>query len=365
MNDELLYRVALTFVKHVGPVTGRSLIEHFGDAKSVFNATLKDLKHVSGMNETKVKAFKEGIVFTRAEKELTYLLKHNVRTVWYADTNYPERLRLCTDAPLLMYYRGNTGFNVPKVIAIVGTRKSTEYGTKITEELIEGLSTQKDILIVSGLADGVDTKAHRAALANNIPTVGVLGHGHDMMYPANNKNLAKEMQINGGVLTEYPSETIADKGNFPARNRIVAGMSDVTVVVESDVKGGAMITAKIAGSYNRDVAAFPGRVGDKHSSGCNELIRTNIAAMITKADDLLELMNWGNAKPKTVQKQLFLSLSSEEKALLDCLAENDAVHADELYHKTGLGSSQLAATLLQLEMQGLVKALPGKMYRAN
>ena len=218
------------------------------------------------------------------------------------------------------------------------------------------------MIIISGLADGIDTIAHKAAIRNNIPTIGVLGHGHDMMYPANNRSLAKEMHEKGGVLTEYVSDSIVGPENFPMRNRIVAGMSDVTVVIESDIKGGALITARIASSYNRDVAAYPGRVNDKRSSGCNELIRTNVAAMITKPDDLLEIMNWGKPKQKTVQKQLFINLSPEEKMLMDYLATKDAVHSDELYHNTGMNSSQLAATLLQLEMQGLIKAMPGKMY---
>lgn len=365
MSDDLLYKLALTFVKYVGPVTGKLLIDHFGDAKSIFHATLKDLKHVSGMNETRVKEFRDENVIKKAEMELTYLYKHNVRALWYTDSDYPERLRLCTDAPLLMYYKGCASLNAVKVIAIVGTRKCTEYGRKLTEDLVESLGAQKELLILSGLADGIDTFVHRAALSNGIPTVGVLGHGNDIMYPVHNKGLAAEMQLQGGVLTEYPSGTNADKGNFPARNRIVAGMSDVTVVVESDVKGGALITAKIASSYNRDVVAFPGRVGDKRSGGCNELIRTNIAAMITKADDLLELMNWGKVRPRAVQNQLFVNLTIDEKRLLDYLQTKEAVHADELYHNTGMNNSQLAATLLQLEMQGLVKAMPGKMYRVS
>jgi DNA processing protein len=365
MNEELLYRLALTFVKHVGPVTGRILIEQYGSAMAVFKAPLKELKQVSGMNEQRVKGFRDEEVIHRAEQELTYIDKQHIQAVWIGDDNYPERLKACTDAPILMYYKGNGSLSTQKTIAIVGTRKSTEYGTKITEELIEGLSTLKDLTIMSGLADGIDTIAHKAALQHHISTIGVLGHGHDMMYPLNNKNLAKEMQEQGGVLTEYPSGTIADKGNFPARNRIVAGMSDITVVIESDIKGGALITARIAGSYNRDVAAYPGRVGDKRSSGCNELIRTNVAAMITKADDLLELMNWGKTKPKVAQKQLFINLSTDEKVLMDYLATKDAVHADELYHSTGMSNSQLASILLQLEMQGLVKALPGKMYRVS
>ena len=365
MNEELLYRLALTFIDDIGPIRGRALLTHYSSASAVFKAPLKELKHLPGMNEVRAKAFRNEDILLRAEQELTYIAKQNVQVLWIDDENYPSNLKSCVDAPLLMYYKGNGSLNTEKKVAIVGTRKSTEYGTKITEELVEGLSTIKDIAIISGLADGIDTIAHKAALNQHIPTIGVLGHGHDKMYPANNRSLAKDMQELGGVLTEFPSETIPGRENFPKRNRIVAGMSDVTIVVESDIKGGALITARIASSYNRDVAAFPGRVGAKRSSGCNELIRTNVAAMITKADDLLELMNWGKVKQKVVQKQLFINLSPEEKNLMDYLSAKDAVHADELYHSTGMNNSQLAATLLQLEIQGLVKALPGKMYRVS
>jgi DNA processing protein len=222
------------------------------------------------------------------------------------------------------------------------------------------------MIISSGLAHGIDAYAHKYSLQVGLPTVGVLGHGLDRVYPANNKQLAKEMTENGGLLSEFPSGTLPDRSNFPMRNRIVAGISDVTVIVESDIKGGALITARIADSYNREVAAFPGRVYDSRSSGCNELIRTNIAAMITSADDLLELMNWNsNKKVKSVQKQLFIQLSEDEQKIIDLLQAKDALHADELLYQTGIANSQLAAVLLQLEMQGIIKALPGKQYRIN
>ena len=222
----------------------------------------------------------------------------------------------------------------------------------------------ENLIIVSGLALGIDAIAHKKSVAVGIPTVGVLGHGLDRIYPYNHKELSAQMIENGGVLAEFPSGTLPDRNNFPMRNRIVAGMSDVTVVVESHIAGGALITAHLASGYNREVAAFPGRVNDSRSAGCNELIRTNLAAMITKAEDLSELMNWNKeGKPKAVQKQLFLNLTADEQKIIDLLQNRDSVHSDELYHHTGLTSSQLAATLLQLEMQGLIKTLPGKNYR--
>lgn len=364
-SQELFYRIALTFVQDVGAITARKLVEHYGSASAIFNTSLKDLKSITGLGEVRTKGFKDEAVLARAEQEIEYLQKHDVRVLWVQDDDYPHRLKNCTDAPVLLYYTGNADVNAVKTVAVIGTRKYTDYGQRVCEQLLEELK-DNNILIMSGLAAGIDTIAHKAALRNNLPTIGVLGHGLDKMYPAANKNLAKEMQQSGGVLTEYASGTIADRAHFPMRNRIVAGMSDVTVVVESDIKGGALITARIADSYNRDVAAFPGRIYDSKSSGCNELIRTNIASMITCADDLLELMNWkGDAKAKPLQKQLFINLNPDEQKVFDILNGKDHVHADELLHLSGMTSSIIASTLLMMEMQGLVKALPGKFYRLD
>lgn len=363
-DNDLLYRIALTFVKDVGAITARKLVSHFGDAEQIFNASLKELKAVSGLGEVRSKAFKDPEILQRAEEEIKYISENNINTYWIGEAEYPKRLRECPDAPVLLYSKGVANLENEKVVAVIGTRKYTDYGQRACEDLIEGLK-QYGVLIVSGLAHGIDTIAHKAALVNNLPTVGVLGHGLDRVYPASNKKLANDMLEQGGLLSEYPSGTIADRNHFPMRNRIVAGLSDVTVVVESDIKGGALITARLADSYNRDVAAFPGRVYDNKSRGCNELIRTNIAAMITSADDLLELMNWDEVGKKPMQKQLFLNLSSEEQAVFDVLKDRDNVHADELLHQCKLSNSQLAATLLQMEMQGLVKALPGKFYRLD
>lgn len=364
--EAIIYQLALTFIPGIGPKTGRALLEHYGNSRDLFKAPLKDIKHVTGISEVNVKAFRDAEIMQKAEDELKFITKHNISVLFCIHASYPSRLNNCSDAPLLLYYKGNAELNASKIVAIVGTRKNTDYGAKICEELIEGLQSQEGILIMSGLASGIDSVAHKKSIVSGIPTVGVLAHGIDSIYPASNKALSNEMVKNGGVLTEYVSKTKPDRFNFPMRNRIVAGMSDVTVVIESDVAGGALITAHLAAGYNREVAAFPGRVNDSRSAGCNELIRTNVASMITKADDLLELMNWNTGKkPKTVQKQLFLNLSPEEQKIIDTLQAKDSVHSDELFHQTGLNSSQLASVLLQLEMQGLVKTLPGKYYRIN
>lgn len=364
-RDALHRRLALTFIKDIGPRRARVLLSHFGNVDDIFKAGLKELKYADGLGETLARRIKEQTndAFVAAEKELNFMLKHNIQALWIEDERYPQRLKNCQDAPMLLFYKGNANLNEHKMVAVVGTRKYTDYGDRLCNDLIEGLKGEEGTIIVSGLAHGIDTVAHKYALKYDLPTVGVLGHGLDRIYPSSNKNLAKDMEQHGGVLAEFPSGTLPDKTNFPMRNRIVAGMSDVTIVVESDITGGALITARIAASYNREVAAFPGRVHDTKSSGCNELIRTNVAAMITSANDLRELMGW--QKKSAVQRQLFLNLSPDEQKVVDVLKTKDSVHADELLYLTEMTSSQLASTLLMLEMQELVKALPGKYYRIN
>jgi DNA processing protein len=365
-DENLFYHIALTFVKNIGPRRAKLLLQHFGNPIHIFKASLKQLKQVDGLGETVARSFKDEEILQKADKELQYVIKHGIGVVLAEQEEYPLRLRNCLDAPILLYYKGTAPLNSEKTIAVIGTRKYTDYGNRITEELIKDLQKVAGTTIISGLAHGIDAIAHKHSLLNGIPTIAVMGNGMDRIYPPENKNLAGEILSNGALLTEFPSGTKPDKSNFPMRNRIVAGMSDVTVVVESDIKGGALITARIASSYNRDVAAFPGRVHDSRSSGCNELIRTNIASMITGADDLLELMNWKESgKPKAVQKRLFIELSPEEQKIIDILSTKDTVHTDELLHETGLANSMLAATLLQLEMQDIIKALPGKRYRMN
>ena len=359
-NEELFYKLALTFVPGIGAKTGRILLEHFGSAKKVFLAPAKELRHAEGIGEIKVKGFKDISILKRAEKELDFVLKNSISVIPYGAI---KRLLQCSDAPLLLYYKGMANLDAQRVVAIVGTRKNTDYGTKLCEELVEGLRSVENILIVSGLALGIDAIAHKKSVLLGIPTVGVLGHGLDRIYPFTHKALAAQMIENGGLLTEFPMGTNPDKNNFPMRNRIVAGISDITVVVESSLSGGALITAYMANGYNRDVAAFPGRINDTRSAGCNELIRNNVASLITKPEDLIELMNWSSKKVKTVQKQLFLDLTVTEQKLIEILNTKEKVHADDLLLSTGLDNSILAATLLQLEMMGLIKSLPGKFYR--
>jgi DNA processing protein len=266
-----------------------------------------------------------------------------------------------------LFYKGTAELNSSKVIALIGTRSHTDYSKKVVDKFIQELSAQ-NILVVSGMAYGVDALAHKAALKNNLSTVGVLAHGLDQIYPPDHSALAKDMlKNNGGLLTEFRSKTKPDKHHFPTRNRIVAGMSDATIVVESGIKGGSMVTAELANGYNKDVFAFPGKVTDHKSAGCNYLIRSNKATLLTDAVELIELMGWEErakrSKEKKSQKEIFIELSKEEMIIVDLLNEKDTVHIDEINLRSGLNSSAIAAAILNLELKNVVKGLPGKMYR--
>jgi DNA processing protein len=364
----LLHQIALTFIKGIGPAYSRALIAYAGSAEGVFKTPPYKLKNVPGISDKRVELLSDMTPhLLRAEKELTFIEKNKVDPIFYTDARYPKRLKMCDDAPLLLYSRGNADLNVPKVISIVGTRNATEYGKQLCHLLIEELQ-QYNILIVSGLALGIDTAAHRESLKFNIPTVGVLGHGFDTMYPAGNRTLADKMQVNGAVLTEYPSGTIPNRENFPQRNRIVAGMADATIVVEASIKGGALITAEIANSYNRDVFAFPGRINDEFSEGCNFLIRNNKAALLSCMADLAYIMGWekkDDAKP-IEQLMLPIDLSANEQLIFETIRQNKLPLAiDDLAIRINMPTSQLAMNLLNMEMQGFIRSLPGKTYVVN
>lgn len=367
-QQELFFQLALSFVKDVGPITGRALLARFENAENIFKASSKELISVDGMGLSRISAIKDVEVFKKAEKEFEFCEKEKISIVTLKDAHYPKRFLNCEDAPLLFFYKGNANLNVSKVISIIGTRKNTDYGDRCCETLLADLNGTKDLLVISGLALGIDTLAHKYSLKNGLPTVGVLGHSLDTIYPSTNIHLAREMLEKGGaLLSEFPSGTKPDKQNFPVRNRIVAGISDVTVVVESDRKGGAIITAYIAHSYGREIAAFPGRIFDSKSDGTNHLILKNIAALITNADELLDLMNWKerDTKKRSLQSKLFEDLLPEEIPLFEFLKQKDTIHIDELLMASGYSNSQLASILLQMEMKGLIKALPGKNYRLN
>lgn len=366
MQKELLYQIALTLIPNIGDVNAKALVSHFGSAEPIFSASKKVLDEIEGIGSIRAASIRNFKDFSRAEEEIDFIKKYKITPLFITDKAYPQRLLNCYDSPPLLYYKGSADLNVAKMIAIVGTRTHDDYGKKICEKLIEEL-VNEDVIVVSGLAFGIDSIAHKASLKNKIPTIGVLAHGLDRVYPSQNATMAKQMISQGGLLTEFKSNTIPDKQNFPGRNRIVAGMTDATIVIESGIKGGSLITAELANGYNKDVFAFPGRVDDSKSEGCNYLIRNNKAALITCANDLLEIMGWKKSKkisPKK-QRELFIEFTSEEKIIVDILQIQEQMQIDELYFKSKLSSSEVAKALLMLEMQGIVSSLPGKIYKMN
>ena len=365
---DLIYQLALTEVPNIGCVQAKILVQHIGEAEKIFKARQSTLEKIEGIGTVRAKSIMAFTDFSSAEEEIKFIEKFKIKPLFITDKNYPQRLLNCYDSPTLLYYKGVADLNASKIVAIVGTRSHTDYSKKMTDKLVQELSAQ-NILIVSGMAFGVDAIAHKAALKNNLPTVGVLGHGLDQIYPTDHAGLAKDIvKHNGGLLTEFRSKTKPDKHNFPARNRIVAGMSDATIVIESGIKGGSMITAELANGYNKDVFAFPGKVTDNKSAGCNYLIKSNKAMLLTDALELIEIMGWEERSRESKvrsQKEIFIELSKEEKIIIDILNEKETVHIDEINLRSGLSSSAIAAAILNLELQNVVNGLPGKMYKLN
>jgi DNA processing protein len=304
-------------------------------------------------------------VLERAKREIDFILKNRIQTFFYLDDNYPSRLKGCSDSPIILYFKGNANLNERRIISVVGTRNATNYGKEICEELIRSFSEKSyKILVVSGLAYGIDVHAHKACLKYNIPTVGVFAHGLDVIYPSLHAPVASKMLENGGLISDFISETKIDRANFLRRNRIIAGLADATVVVESAEKGGALVTADIANSYNRDVFAFPGRSTDVYSRGCNKIIKLNEAVLIDNQADIEKTMNW-DIKVSTThayQTSLFVELTQEEQKLVDLLKGGDRF-VDEITIETQLPMSKVSALLLGLEFKGMIVSLPGKMYR--
>ena len=364
-HPESIYQLALTQVPQIGTVLARALSEKFESAEAIFRASKKMLCEVDGISDIKASCIKSFKDFEVCESEHKFLEKHQIKLLFLTNEKYPKRLLNCYDPPTLLFYKGEADLNAGKIVNIIGTRSHSEYGKQLAEKLVETLS-QHNILVISGMAFGIDTQAHKACVKYNVPTVGVLAHGLDTLYPPENAKLARIMlDQSGGLLTEFWSGTKPDKHNFPTRNRVVAGLCDATIVVETDIKGGSMITAELAIGYNRDVFAFPGRVNDTKSKGCNHLIRLNKAALISNGDELLEAMNWlpQPEKKARVQRSLFIELTPQEKMIVDLLNANDQLHIDELNIKSGMNASAAAGALLSLELQGVLLSLPGKLYR--
>lgn len=367
MNDDVfVHRIALTLIDGVGDVLARQLISYCGSPEAVFREKKKNLERIPEIGPKTAAAVFAFRDFERAAKELEFIRKHNIRMFYFHDDDYPHKLKNCYDAPLLLYYKGTADLNHQRMVAIVGTRNATDYGKEFVNGLVQELGEMKAV-VVSGLAYGIDIAAHKACLHHGVETLGVVAHGLDRIYPNAHKAVAGRMVGHGGLVTEFTSGSDPDRENFPRRNRIIAGLCDAVVVVEAAKKGGALITADLANSYNRDVFALPGRIGDSYSEGCNMLIKSNRAALIQSAQDIRYIMGWDDDHPvkvKAVQKSLFHDLNADEKVILEFLNKAGASHIDTIMIQTEMPQSKLASLLLSLEFAGCVRCLPGKQFEA-
>ena len=368
MKDEQIYTLALTRIPGLGLIGACNLVRTLGSASTIFQHR-KELKElIPEVSDKLIKALDCPEAFQRAEQELEFAEKNQIQCLTLDNPSYPSRLRECEDAPLALFYRGNSPLNTQRVISIVGTRHATKYGEDLCASFMQDLADLcPDTLIVSGLAYGIDIHAHRNALEQGFPTIGVLAHGLDRIYPSAHRKTAIEMMDHGGLLTEFMSGTNPDRQNFVRRNRIVAGMSDATIVVESAAKGGALITAELAESYHRDCFAFPGRATDIYSAGCNELIKSNRASLILSAEDFVHAMGWNTThrKPKeAIQQELFQNLNEEEQKIVDILQQsNEGIQINTLVVKANIPIHHISTLLFELEMKGVVKSLAGSVYK--
>ncbi|MFZ4263035.1 DNA-processing protein DprA [Sphingobacterium sp. HJSM2_6] len=359
-------KIAITKIKGIGPKSSRLLLAYFGSLENIFLSNKKELQQIPGLSANVIQQLLNKSFLAESEQELRFVEDQQIQLLWFEDELFPQRLKQCDDSPMLLYHKGTINLNQPKVISVVGTRNATSYGKKLTEQLLNELK-EFQVLVVSGLAFGIDIQAHRTALQLKLPTTAVLGHSLDRIYPYEHSETAKEIMQAGSLLTEFPSGTLPDRMNFPMRNRIIAGLADVTIVVEAANKGGALITAEIANSYDRDVCAYPGHVDQPYSAGCNYLIKTNKAHLIQEPQDLINLMQWkkNNQQKQNIGFQLPLmpSLSTDEKLVFDFLKDENQASIDDIAYYCKWPASKLAVTLLEMEMTGLIQTLPGKIYK--
>lgn len=362
-KEQLLYTLALINTEGIGDITAKKLIAHFGEAKNVFDASKKDLLRIGGVGETLIKKLKtNNLNLKEAENELKFIEKEQLKTFYFLDDNYPKLLSQCIDSPILLFGSGNLDFQNRKLISIVGTRNMTSYGREVCKKIIEDLAVL-DPVIVSGFAYGVDIMAHQTALDLGLDTIGVLAHGLNQIYPKPHKKYMAKVEQKGGFLTEFWSNSNPDKENFVKRNRIVAGMTEATLVIESAEKGGSIITAYLANDYNREVFAVPGRVQDKYSSGCLQLIKTQRAHLVTSGAEIIYHLNWEQSKSKpAIQKQLFIDLSTDEETIFNFLQTHGKQLMDEIAINCDLPIFKVSSILLDLELKGMIRPLPGKWF---
>jgi DNA processing protein len=362
MDQERLSFLSLHFTPGIGDFLVKQLVSYCGSAEQVFKTPKGKLLKIPGVGEVSAVAIKNGNSFQKAERELKKAEKEETEIIFFTDKKYPQRLKSIEDSPSLLYYKGNQSLNPPKTVGIVGTRQATEYGKELVEKICRDLAPHQP-LIVSGLAYGIDIQAHKYALQYGLPTIGIMGSGMDVIYPAAHKDTARKMISQGGLLTENHFGTKPDAHNFPARNRIIAGLCDALIVVEAAEKGGALITADIANSYNKDVFAIPGNIGSQYSEGCNKLIKTNRANLFNSVKDLEYIMNWSSDAPTLSPALDLSSFEPDEQTVIQILkAKNSPMMVDELSIRSSLNPSKLASILLTLEFKNIVKSLPGKMF---
>jgi DNA processing protein len=363
-DQDLFYLLALQRVEGVGDIMAKKLLTHCGSAEAVFKTKSAQLAAIDGVGTQLVKNLKDTSVFDKATKELEFINTNGITVSHFQDELYPERLKHCIDGPLLLFSAGNIDLKNRKIISIVGTRQITAYGTEFCKKLIEDLAPLNPV-IVSGFAYGVDIVAHQLAMEYNLQTIGVLAHGLNQIYPKTHKKYVAKVEQNGGFMTEFWSTSNPDKENFVRRNRIVAGMTEATIVIESADRGGSLITANIANDYNRDVFAVPGRVTDKYSQGCNNLIKTQKANVLTSAADLVYILNWDIQKEsKPVQKQLFVTLDADEQKVYDYLLKTGKELMDIIALRCDFPIYRISGLLLNMELKGVVRPLPGKLFEA-
>lgn len=364
-DNELLNTLALMRVEGVGDIVAKKLINHCGSAEGVFAAKKSQILAIEGVGDILYNNLRAANAFKVAEEEVKFVKDNQIRTVDYLEKEYPERLKHCIDGPVVLFTSGDVSLENRKTISIVGTRQMTSYGSDFCRKLIEDLAPLNPV-IISGYAYGVDIHAHLTAMDNNLKTIGVVAHGLNQVYPKPHKKYVAKMEENGGFITEFWSTSNPDKENFVKRNRIVAGISEATIIIESADKGGSLITANIANDYNRDVFAVPGRVTDKYSMGCNYLIRSQKAHLLTSAADLIYMLNWEleEKKAKPVQKQLFITLDNEEQRVYDYLQKNGKELMDLIALQCEMPIYKISSLLLNMELKGVIRPLPGKLFEA-
>jgi DNA processing protein len=363
-DQDLFYLLALLKVDGVGDIMAKKLLTHCGNAESIFSAKTNQIAAIDGVGSFLLKNLKDKTIFEKANKELEFIKSNDIQVSFFQDEHYPDRLKHCFDSPVLLFKSGNIDLKNRKIISIVGTRQITSYGTEFCRSLIEDLSPLNPV-IVSGFAYGVDIVAHQFAMEHNLQTIGVLAHGLNQIYPRTHKKYVARMMENGGFITEFWSSSNPDKEKFVRRNRIVAGMTEATIVIESADKGGSLITANFANDYNRDVFAVPGRVTDTYSKGCNNLIKMQKANVLTNAADLVYMLNWDiENKSKTIQKQLFVELEEDEQLIYEYLLKNGKELLDTIALQCNFPIYKISGILITMELKGVIRPLPGKLFEA-